>query len=472
MSGSSTTTLTVLTLNCWGLRFISKKINQRIEAIADSLSRSDYEIVCLQEVWIYGNYELIRNKIKKRFPYTRFYHSGVLGGGLAIFSRYSIVETNFYPYRLNGRPIQVNHGDWYVGKGVASAVVDHPVAGLIEIFNTHTHAGYGSKATDIYLGHRVSQGWDASNLMKISASRGRNVIAAGDFNTEQDTLVYKLLTQNGQMTDAWQSQHSSTPGSDSTSSITQPQGGLSGTDPNSAILQKGVTSNSPINTWTKRSRKQSTRDLGQRIDYIFYRKTSRFWCSGSRVVFVEKIPELNCSYSDHFGVEATFTLVGRDKNSVIPLSVWEQAPYTLRELDSRTLKNIVDLFKKDLINSQTTSRLQLLLFWISLLLVICLITLEILIALGTISAQAWISIIIIVVIGPLAVSGSIMGLIGFLFGNTEQNVLNQLIEEVKTFNEGKKILESRESKASSGGFSDGNQRSSTEINVEAERNRL
>jgi hypothetical protein len=29
------------------------------------------------------------------------------------------------------------HGDWYVGKGVASAVVDHPVAGLIEVFNTH-----------------------------------------------------------------------------------------------------------------------------------------------------------------------------------------------------------------------------------------------------------------------------------------------------------------------------------------------
>ncbi|CAG8583962.1 176_t:CDS:2 [Diversispora eburnea] len=427
-----------------------------MEAIADNLARSDYEIICLQEVWVYDNYELIRNKIKKRFPYARFYHSGVLGGGLAIFSRYPIVETNFHPYRLNGRPIQVNHGDWYVGKGIASAVVDHPVAGLIEIFNTHTHAGYGSKATDVYLGHRISQGWDASNLMKISASRGRNVIAV-------NTLVYKLITQNGQMTDAWQSQHSSTPGSDSTTSITQPQGGLSGTDPNSAIVQKGVTSNSPINTWTKRSRKQSARDLGQRIDYIFYRKTSRFWCSGSRVVFVEKIPELNCSYSDHFGVEATFALVGRDKNSVIPLSVWEQVPYTLRELDSRTLKNIIDYFNKDLINSQRTSRLQLLLFWFSLLLVIFLIAIELLIAIGTISAKAWISIIIIVVIGPLAVFGSIIGSIGFLSGNTEQNVLSQLIEEVKTFNDGKKILESRESKTSSEGFSDSSQRSSARL---------
>ncbi|CAG8452531.1 10014_t:CDS:2 [Acaulospora morrowiae] len=355
MSGSSTTTLTVLSLNCWGLKFISKKREQRMEAIADNLARSDYEIVCLQEVWVYANYELIKNRTKKRFPHSRFYYSGILGGGLVILSRYPIVEFNFHKYRLNGRPIKFVHGDWYVGKGIASAVVDHPVAGLIEIFNTHTHAGYGSKDNDIYLAHRVSQSWEASNLMRISASRGRNVIAAGDFNSEPDTLVYKLVVQHGQMTDAWQSQHPSTPGSVSTTSINQ-QTGLTGFDANAAIAQKGITCNSPINTWSKRTLKQATRDrdAGSRLDYIFYRKTSRFWCSGSRVVFTEKIPELGCSYSDHFGVEATFTLVGRDKNAVIPLSIWEQGPYeTLKELDSRTLKNMINLFDKDLIRIKT-----------------------------------------------------------------------------------------------------------------------
>ncbi|CAG8564153.1 7154_t:CDS:2 [Diversispora eburnea] len=48
---------------------------------------------------------------------------------------------------------------------------------------------------------------------------------------------------------AWEfigSQHSSTPGSDSTSSITQQQGGLSGTDLKAAILQKGAAVKS---TW-------------------------------------------------------------------------------------------------------------------------------------------------------------------------------------------------------------------------------
>ena len=44
-----------------------------MEAIADNLAQSDYEIVCLQEVWVYNNFEGIKNKTKKRFPYARFY---------------------------------------------------------------------------------------------------------------------------------------------------------------------------------------------------------------------------------------------------------------------------------------------------------------------------------------------------------------------------------------------------------------
>ena len=45
-----------------------------MEAIADNLAHSDYEIVCLQEVWVYNNFETIKNKTKKRFPYARFYN--------------------------------------------------------------------------------------------------------------------------------------------------------------------------------------------------------------------------------------------------------------------------------------------------------------------------------------------------------------------------------------------------------------
>ncbi|CAG8693406.1 913_t:CDS:2, partial [Acaulospora colombiana] len=80
-----------------------------------------------------------------------------------------------------------------------------------------------------------------------------------DFNSEPDTLVHKLIIQHGQMTDAWQSQHPSTPGSISTASINQ-QVGPTGFDANAEITQKGITCNSPINTWSKRTMKQAVRD--------------------------------------------------------------------------------------------------------------------------------------------------------------------------------------------------------------------
>ncbi|CAG8687577.1 14502_t:CDS:2 [Racocetra fulgida] len=354
-----------------------------MEAIADSLARSDYDIVCLQEVWVYDNYELVRNRTKKR---------------------------------------------------LTSAVVDHPVSGLIEVFNTHVHASYGSKKNDEYLAHRVSQAWEAANLMKISASRGRNV---GDYNSEQDTLAYKLITQHGQMTDSWQSQNSDTPISASTTSINQinqQEAGLPAFDANAAIHRKGITCDSPINTWSK-------------------------------------IPELGYSYSDHFGVEATFTLVGRDKNSVIPLSVWEQGPYeTLHELDTRTIKNMIELLDRDLSRSQTTSRVQIFLFYICLLLVFGLIAIEILFSIGTISTYFWVKIIINVAIAPIAVYGAIMGYVGVVFGNSEKNALKQLISEIRTYNEGKKTLESRESKGSSVGFEDNDsgQRSSAAVGINIE----
>lgn len=41
------------------------------------------------------------------------------------------------PYSLNGRPLEVAKGDWFVGKAAASVVIQHPILGEVEIFNTH-----------------------------------------------------------------------------------------------------------------------------------------------------------------------------------------------------------------------------------------------------------------------------------------------------------------------------------------------
>lgn len=101
------------------------------------LSTSDYDIVCLQELWVHADFQLIRHQASKTLPYAKFFFSGALGSGLAILTKFPIVETSIRPYSLNGSPLDVSGGDFFVGKSVVSAVVEHPLLGDCEVFNTH-----------------------------------------------------------------------------------------------------------------------------------------------------------------------------------------------------------------------------------------------------------------------------------------------------------------------------------------------
>lgn len=69
-------------------------------------------------------------------------YSGALGAGLAIFSRFAIISTSIYPYSLNGAPLDVAAGDWFVGKAAASVVIVHPVLGEVQVFDTHVSDYY------------------------------------------------------------------------------------------------------------------------------------------------------------------------------------------------------------------------------------------------------------------------------------------------------------------------------------------
>ena len=63
--------------------------------------------------------------------------SGALGAGLVILSRFPIVTATIHPYSVNGSPIDVVAGDWFVGKAAASVLVAHPILGQVQIYNTH-----------------------------------------------------------------------------------------------------------------------------------------------------------------------------------------------------------------------------------------------------------------------------------------------------------------------------------------------
>jgi hypothetical protein len=66
-----------------------------------------------------------------------FGNRGALGAGVAILSRFPILETSSFSYTHNGSPIDVAKGDWIVGKGLFSVLLEHPVLYEVEVFNTH-----------------------------------------------------------------------------------------------------------------------------------------------------------------------------------------------------------------------------------------------------------------------------------------------------------------------------------------------
>jgi sphingomyelin phosphodiesterase 2 len=133
--------INVITLNCWGLKYLAKFRRERLAEIGNRIAAADPvpHIVGLQECWTQEDYQSIRQATKHILPFGKFYHSGIFGGGLAILSKWPIEESSMWRYPLNGRPTAFFRGDWFVGKGVASARIRYGTGlrDVVEVFTTH-----------------------------------------------------------------------------------------------------------------------------------------------------------------------------------------------------------------------------------------------------------------------------------------------------------------------------------------------
>ncbi|KAI0066382.1 inositol phosphophingolipids phospholipase C [Artomyces pyxidatus] len=311
----SDTELRVFSLNCWGLKYVSRDRSERIDAIATFLARSQYDIVALQELWLYADYEIVRASVSKRLPFTKFFYSGALGAGLAIFSSFPIVAASIQAYSLNGSPIDVIAGDWFVGKAAASVLITHPVLGQVQVFNTHLFAKGGERGPEHHRAHRLVNAWEFAKLVKQSAELGRFVIAAGDFNSIPTTLPMTVIRDHACLRDAWAETHAPPP-----PAIATPDPSLTPAD---AIRLHGITADSPLNSYSAgKIRDVYTRAAyGKRLDYVLFRnpaphpfaptftpKLPTLVCSDARVMLTEAVPGKPFSHSDHFGLEATLVI--------------------------------------------------------------------------------------------------------------------------------------------------------------------
>ncbi|KAI1921543.1 phospholipase C type enzyme [Ophidiomyces ophidiicola] len=354
--------INILSLNCWGLKFISKHRRERLLEIGKRLASLDYppEIVGLQECWTQEDYNNIRKETRHILPYGKFYFSGVFGGGLAILSKWPIEESSMFAYPLNGRPTAFFRGDWFVGKGVACARIriGPEPKDIAAVFCTHLHAPYEREPHDSYICHRTAQAWEIAKLMRAAAEKGHLVIGLGDFNMLPLSLAHRLITTHAPVEDVWRYLH---PDSSIGAAVDQVEMARGKPIPSADynLSENGATCDGPFNTWRwdKAKQKRLLKDdhievdgrlpdpLGKRLDYIFvgdggaHSQSSascpstlsstplshwKWTIESTRLGMTERHPTLRCSLSDHFSVEA---VISRDIPEAETSSQDEGAPF-------------------------------------------------------------------------------------------------------------------------------------------------
>ncbi|KDR85687.1 hypothetical protein GALMADRAFT_234701 [Galerina marginata CBS 339.88] len=416
---SSDSRIRVLTLNCWGLKYIAKSLNVRIGAIANELANSDYDIIALQEIWVFAHYEQIQRRVASRLPHSKFFYSGALGAGLAIFSRHPIISASIYPYSLNGTPLDVAAGDWFVGKAAAHVVILHPILGQVQVFNTHLFAKGGEDGPEYNRAHRLVNAWEFAKLTRQAAEVGRYVIALGDFNSIPSTLPMTVIFQHANLTDSWAATHPSV----NASQITAPL---------QAIQQLGITADSPLNSWSA-GKLHARGTWGKRLDYILYRQPNRpghnlpvLKAVDTKVVLTDPVPGKTFSLSDHFGLEATFEITESPDDNV-------PSP-TKTELSSATIATTIQALTACYRFSRERSRKELIIFGLSMLVLVGVIV-------GTAwLPHSWINPIFILFTVFMAWLAITMLYEGFIFGNWECNALMNVIEELEIHRKGQAIL--------------------------------
>ncbi|KAF2711425.1 DNase I-like protein [Pleomassaria siparia CBS 279.74] len=363
----------ILSLNCWGLKYIATLRNERLAEIGNQIAAADPQpdIVGLQECWTQKDYNAIRERTQDFLPYGKFYHSGIFGGGLAILSRWPIVESNMVRYPLNGRPAAFYRGDWYVGKGVACARIRMGPTrrDIAEVFTTHLHAPYETEPHDSYLVHRTAQAWEIAKLMRGAAERGHLVIGLGDFNMVPLSLAHRIIETHSPARDVWRILHPESSIGAAKDKVEQARG-VSMPNADYNVTVNGATCDSALNTWRWNEAHKKRLKRGEnvvieptvddpnakRLDYIFFSSgsyvdattgtaSSEWTLEKANVGMTMRHPTLHCSLSDHFSVEATLTRSISDSSfsnnhsalpeTYLPLDVYDEILSKISEYEAR-----------------------------------------------------------------------------------------------------------------------------------------
>ncbi|XP_010582947.1 PREDICTED: sphingomyelin phosphodiesterase 2 [Haliaeetus leucocephalus] len=278
MEGDLTLQLRIFDLNCWAIRYLSKRRQERVQLIGDMLRRERFDLVLLQEVWSEQDYSDLKARLGGCYPFSHYFRSGVIGSGLCIFSRFPILDTLLYQYSLNGYPYMLQHGDWFCGKSVGLVIIK--ISGILfNVYVTHLHAEY-CREKDAYLPHRLVQAWELAQFIRHTSKAADVVLLGGDLNMHPEDVGIRLLRGWTGLRDAF-------------AEATRFEGCEDGCTliPNNCFTVKTELLPFP---------------LGIRIDYILYKAISSFTVKCEELkTTTGTAPGMDIPFSDHEAVMAT-----------------------------------------------------------------------------------------------------------------------------------------------------------------------
>lgn len=302
MSVNKLANLKVVTLNIWGIRYISKDVSIRINALIEALNgpQSDYDAIALQEVWSKQDFLNIKKNIENSYPYSHYFESGLVGSGCCVFSKHFIEDVFYHKFCLNGYPHKLNHGDWFAGKLVGLVRIKYNDLS-INVYTTHLHANYsenftGNKFNDEYLGHRMTQLFELAQFIQKTSHMADATLLMGDLNTEEFEDGFKMLLNHSELSDAFK-------------------------ETTNKKDDFGITCHHKKNYYQANEKIRKLFPEGIRIDFILFKSQNKLSmkCINCETC-LGKIPNFNeikgLNYSDHEGVHAEFELEILDNKPV------------------------------------------------------------------------------------------------------------------------------------------------------------
>ena len=258
----------------------------------------------------------------------------------------------------------------------------------------------------------------------------------------------QLIMGHANLTDAWAATHPQPPSS-------PPRRNEIGAFAR-AIDLWGITADSPLNSWSRGKPLEgiARKWLGKRLDYILFRSPKphggpHLDVQGTKVVFTEKVPGQDYSYSDHFGLEAIFAIKGAEQsgpslsvvhnppvmNSVISGLPPDKAASVIEErmvrgateMPGEALLTAVGALTHEYRSSQARTQTQLAYFCVAVVVLVLVLA-------GSpyITCKSWVPPVSATLAALATWAGTTFLYIGFIFGKWERNMLTNIIEEMET----------------------------------------